>query len=290
MSTSSESVSFLSESAQFQQTFQAPTEPQKVFDVVTEELNMAIWNCHSQMYFKIQQKNDFAPQEEQQSPKQIFLNNIQKKLVRLEYNEAFFSKIYDQSFNVGKASKGINHISHQANIHVKSQDFDQTNTLTLWINLDKLANELNHYFGYKNRQYKLNYKLSNDKLGVSQKNKLIEKSSRLVVNGIESPSKHPYMQFLLGLITGIGAGSTLIIASLALASVLTLSTTAIAALLVTSIIAGMASYSFFKNKDCLQTKPSYKSAGETPMTNLDELFTNHFSDLIAPYQQETLSK
>lgn len=187
-------------------------------------------------------------------------------------------QVYAEAFHTGPIPTGRNHIAYTCGLQVNSRPTSPD--LSFWIDLDKVATQLNTHLQI-NPPYRFEVKYEvkslRDRSTINEIN--WTESTRSAVNSVQNPSSmNAY--FLIGCImSGTVSASTLLIAALAVASIITtLSTAGILTAVGVGLVAGVASYCFFKARSGVNTTvaPIEESASE----NIEDIFRNHFAAAI----------
>lgn len=263
---------------------------QEIFNLVTIALENVVTRCQSQEELKLWPTNGKnIPTLEMGSPCEKFLSQIKQKLNEEEFDETLFTKLYKESFQIGLPQRGINYKTYQASLTVTNEEVTRTSTLKLWTDLDRLTATLNDLLGCSaHQQYTVKYSSNTDE-SIHRFKRTIESSVQSAINGVNDPGQRFKNHFLISLVSGMASGYALLIASLALASVLSLGSVAVGTLLVTGVVAGVTSYGFFTTKNSFKTNP--KQAATYPDHKpIEDVFSEHFAKFAKDLQQETDDK
>ena len=152
--------------------------------------------------------------------------------------------------------------------------------LSFWVDLDKVAAQLNTHLRI-NPPYRFEVKYHAES-GYSSCANLIKNTSS-AVNSVQNPSSIR-TNFLLGcIVSGVVSVYALLIATLAVASIITLSTAGIFTAIGVGLVAGVASYCFFKAKS-FKAKSGVNTTvapiEESSSENIEDIFRNHFAATI----------
>ena len=216
--------------------------------------------------------------------------------------DEFLAQVYEAAFHTVNIPKNRNHINMTFVYKSMSQ---QTSELNLWIDMDKIAANLNNHFKIdphyrfeithhaqpERKTYgfydTLRIFLTWDRLSLAslaRNESLIDDNttnvmySRFEVNSLKNPS-YIDTYFLLGCIwSAIVSVYALLIAALAVASIISLSTAGIFTAVGVGLVAGGASYCFFKAIPGVTTTVAAIAALEHE--KIEDIFEKNFAEKI----------
>jgi len=205
------------------------------------------------------------------TPLEHFLQLLEEKMVLENFDRKFFSQVYANIFHTGPIPKNRNHIAMTCQIQVNREPI--SSVLDFWVDLDSAATQLNtHYninppycFKVKNRARRLK-----DATGIDES--WVGYNESCIVNSVHNPSTTDFFIGCLG--SGMISGYALLLAALAVASLITLSTPVIVTAIGVGLLAGAACYSFFKAMD---DKNTNKIPMEPNPENIVDIFQEHFA-------------
>jgi hypothetical protein len=214
---------------------------QKIFNILVTELEYA--NDYNIFYVT---RNLMGLSEEQLSitdnPQTQFLKSVKKNLTEGDVSDDFLRQVYAEAFRNGSIPKKRNHISMTCELEVGS--ISTPAFLSFWVDLDKVAAQLNGHLKI-NPPYRFELvKYDVHKTAFSNENLVAKTSS--AVNSVQNTSSIITTNFLLGYISCVVSFYALLIAALAVASIISLSTAGIFTAVGVGLVAGGASYCFFK--------------------------------------------
>ena len=210
------------------------------------------------------------------TPLEHFLKSARKKL---DVSEDFLSRVYAEAFHTGPIPKNRNHIGMTCDLKVNSGPTSPV--LSFWVDLDKVADQLNTYLRI-NPPYRFEVKYHATNVYSGDGN---TSNTSSAVNSLQNPL-YINFNFLLGcIVSGVVSVSALLIAALAVASIITLSTAGIFTAVGVGLVAGVASYCFFKARSGVNTgvhttiAPTEEIEESSP-ENIEDIFRNHFAATI----------
>jgi hypothetical protein len=262
---------------------------QKIFDVLVTELKSIIKSSFFEYANKKLQTDSTDYKINSLLPD--FSKAVRNSLDIEDITDAFLAQVYEAAFHTGKIPKNRNHIN--MNFVYKSMS-QQTSELNLWIDMDQIAANLNNYLKIdphyrfeithhaqpEDKTYgfydTLSIILTWDPLARNES--LIDDNttnvmySRFEVNSLKNPS-YIDTYFLLGCIwSAIVSVYALLIAALAVASIISLSTAGIFTAVGVGLVAGGASYCFFKAIPGVTT--TVAAIAELEHEKIEDIFLN----------------
>jgi hypothetical protein len=207
------------------------------------------------------------------TPLEHFLKST-KNLAKEEVSEEFLSRVYAEAFHTGSAPKNRNHIAMTCGLEVHSNP--KSPVLSVWVDLDKVATQLNTYLRINPPyRFEVRAKSSGCAGGTSCNGKKMDWHIETTVNSAQNPSSIN-INFLLNCIISVVSVYVLLIAALAVASIITLSTAGI--FTAVGLMAGGASYCFFKARADVNTTEA--PIEEPHPEKIEDIFRNHFAATI----------
>jgi hypothetical protein len=201
--------------------------------------------------------------------------NINAEL-NAELSDVFLATVYFTAFRTGKIPENRNHILMNYLLSVRSQKFP---VLTFWVDLDQIAYQLNNQLKITppcrfeithlaEIDFKHPMTLAND----------ATLEIRSEVNSLKNTSNID-TNFLIGcIVSGVVSVFALLIAALAVASIITLSTAGIFTAVSVGLVAGVASYCFFKARSGVNTTvaPIEETRKLVSSIDIETIFREHF--------------
>ena len=212
------------------------------------------------------------------APLKHFLKSAREKLTEEDVSEQFLSRVYAEAFHTGPIPKNRNHIGMTCDLQVNSGLTSPV--LSFWVDLDKVAAQLNTHLRINPPyRFEVKYHATSSRSGSGSSggaNFIINTSS--AVNSVQNPLSIN-TNFLLGcIVSGVVSAYALLIAALAVASIITLSTAGIFTAVGVGLVAGVASYCFFKARSGANT--TVAPIEESRSENIEDIFSNHFAATI----------
>lgn len=251
-------------------------ELQQLFDSIVSNLEGALF--HNLVYafrdFIRWDKPNFPP-----SPLTSFLEELNKSAAK-NYDELFFTHIYKHAFYIGPIPKNRNHIALSCNA-VVSEEGDKHNIhfntieLHFWIDLDKLAAELNAHYKIKPPyQFKFQYREIKSEGNIDR----VYFNKRIAVNSFQY--KNTLFLISLGVHASVLSALASAILILALFSFITINIAETAVIATLGILAAAtACYCFFnipkKTPTHAVTVPKNFQKEPKPIC-IEEIFKTHF--------------
>jgi hypothetical protein len=197
--------------------------------------------------------------------------------------EAFLRQIYAHAFHTGRIPRGRNHIAIQCGLQVNT---GTTSTLKLWLDLDKVATLLNSEFG---SSY---YFTLNPKSGQIQETIYHSSGDRVNLKISHAINSHHHFimnAHFLGYLSAAVSGCALLIVSLALVSLMSISTAGLCTImglslgLGLSLASGITSYCFFNKTDHNRINTQVANLNEATPDSIETVFKKHFAPIISKY-------
>ena len=247
---------------------------QEIFNVLVTNLEYANdWN----LCYVTKNLNNLRADFTIDTPLEHFLKSAREKLTEEDVSEEFLRRVYAEAFHTGPIPKNRNHIGMTCDLKVNSGPTSPV--LSFWVDLDKVAEQLNTYLRI-NPPYRFEVKHYASKEYSSGAS--LYKNTSSAVNSLQNPL-YINFNFLLGcIVSGVVSVSALLIAALAVASIITLSTAGIFTAVGVGLVAGVASYCFFKARSGVNTGVNTTVAPieESSPENIEDIFRNHFAATI----------
>lgn len=245
---------------------------QIIFDNLVTNLESANW--YGLRYVT---RNIRGCDSNMQNPLEYFLTSMQEMLVPEDFDRQFLSQVYAAAFHTGDIPNNRNHIAMTCNLTVNSQPTSPL--LRFWIDLDKVAVMTNAHFDIKPPcRFNVEYGATNSS---GSEARLTQQTSSAVNSIYNSSRRNAY--FLTGcILSGIISGYALLIAALAIASILTLSTAGICTAVGISVLAGVASYGLFQSRSITTSAVCNESNPE----DIIDIFQQHFAATIDTAPQD----
>ena len=254
---------------------------QEIFDVLVNELCLVkVWY----MYFVGLKLDPSTTDYTINSALTYFSEKVKDTLntkninaeLNAELNADFLATVYSTAFRTGNIPENRNHILMNYHLSVRSQKFS---VLTFWVDLDQIAYQLNNQLKITppcrfeithlaEIDFKHPMTLAND----------ATLEIRSEVNSLKNPSNID-TNFLIGcIVSGVVSVFALLIAALAVASIITLSTAGIFTAVSVGLVAGVASYCFFKARSGVNTTvaPIEETRKLVSSKDIETIFREHF--------------
>lgn len=247
---------------------------QAIYDKLIDELQSS--NDYVLIYAI---RNISGCRSDRQSPLEHFLTSMQTKLASADFDKEFLSQVYAEAFHTGDIPRNRNHIAMTFDLTLDSQPTSPL--LKLWIDLDTVATLTNNHFHIKPpyrfyREY--DFDGSTCYSGFSDLVPLTIQKSRAVNSVYCKASKRNLYLYIGCICCGFVSGYALLIAALAVTSIITLSSAGIYTALGISALAGLASYGLFRSRYIKTATVFNKPNSE----NIIDIFQQHFESTFKP--------
>ncbi|MFY7697978.1 MAG: hypothetical protein ACOVQX_04050 [Legionella sp.] len=213
------------------------------------------------------------------TPLEHFLKSAREKLTEDDVSESFLRDVYHEAFHTGHIPKNRNHIIMAAGLQVNSGP--KSLDLIFWIDLDKVAAQLNTHLQI-NPPYRFKVKCLGSSLQMMSRCSYNDYLIAHTSSQLNSVPLSMNSYFLIGCIVSGGMSVyALLIATLAVASIVTLSTAGILTAAGVGLVAGGASYSsycLFKASSAAYT--TVEPIEESLHVNIEDIFSKHFAATI----------
>ncbi len=253
---------------------------QDIYTILISELKMTTSHWVSHVMFTMNGSDHVM-----QTPLECLISGVEDK-VQFELKDlerTFLTRVFAEVFHTGDIPKNRNHIAMSCDLTMRNRP--TSSFLKFWIDLDKLAELTNQYF-----EINPNYRFT---VGYGSSNQQTRADGWMVNASYCVNSVYNFNEintnFLIGCITaGAISGHALVLAALAVTSLVSLSTLGIFTAVGVGVVAGIASYGFFKSqyKNLTTNGVPVESAPE----NIVEIFEQHFGDILSKNSFEVINE
>jgi len=250
---------------------------QEIFDVLVNELCLVkVWY----MYFVDLKLDPSTTDYTINSALTYFSEKVKDTLntknINAELSDVFLATVYFTAFRTGNIPENRNHILMNYLLSVRSQKFS---VLTFWVDLDQIAYQLNNQLKITPPcRFEITHLAEIDFKHPMTLANGATLETRSEVNSLKNPSNID-TNFLIGcIVSGVVSVFALLIAALAVASIITLSTAGIFTAVSVGLVAGVASYCFFKARSGVNTTvaPIEETRKLVSSIDIETIFREHF--------------